>query len=99
MTDAQPSIDEADWIDTDAPAEGQLVQVRAQDGHGFYVLPFVVIFRDDEWWNARTPILRATARAIDARRRHAVDAERPIVLCDVDRAVDPPEGRAPPFEA
>jgi len=39
MTDAQPSIDEADWNDTDAPAEGQLVQVRAQDGHGFYVLP------------------------------------------------------------
>ena len=54
MTDAQPSIDEADWNDTDAPAKGQLVQVRAQDGHGFYVLPFVVIFRDDEWWNART---------------------------------------------
>jgi hypothetical protein len=53
MTDAQPSIDEAGWIDTDAPAEGQLVQVRAQDGHGFYVLPFVVIIRDDEWWNGR----------------------------------------------
>jgi hypothetical protein len=54
MTDAQPSIDEAGWNDTDAPAEGQLVQVRAKDGHGFYVLPFVVIFRDDKWWNART---------------------------------------------
>ncbi len=54
MTDAQPSIGEADWIDTEAPAKGQLVQVRAQDGHGFYVPPFVVIFRDDEWWNAPT---------------------------------------------
>ncbi len=30
MTDAQQSIDEADWNDTDAPAEGQLVQVRAR---------------------------------------------------------------------
>jgi hypothetical protein len=30
MTDDQPSITESDWIDTDAPAEGQLVQVRAR---------------------------------------------------------------------
>jgi hypothetical protein len=54
MSDDQPSITVSDWIDTDAPAEGQSVQVREQDGHGFCVLPFVVIFRDDEWWNART---------------------------------------------
>jgi hypothetical protein len=54
MTDDQPSIIEPNWIDSDAPAEGQLVQVRAQDRRGFYVLPFAVIFRDDEWWNART---------------------------------------------
>ena len=54
MTDAQPSIDEADWIDTDAPAEGQIVQVRAQDGHGFYLLPFAVGFRDDGWFNPET---------------------------------------------
>ncbi len=55
MTDDQPpSIAESEWIDTDAPAEGQIVQVRAQDGHGFYVLPFIIIFHDDEWWNART---------------------------------------------
>jgi hypothetical protein len=47
MTDAQSSINAAGWNDADAPAEGQLVQVRAQDGHGFYVLPFVVIFRED----------------------------------------------------
>jgi hypothetical protein len=55
MTDDQPSsIAESEWIDTDAPAEGQIVQVRAQDGSGFYVLPFIIIFHDDEWWNART---------------------------------------------
>ena len=54
MTDDQPSITESDWIDTDAPAEGQIVQVRAKDYRGFYVLPFAVIFHDDEWWNART---------------------------------------------
>ncbi len=54
MTDAQPSIDEADWIDSDAPAEGQLVQVRALDGRGFYVLPFAVEFRDDGWYNRET---------------------------------------------
>jgi len=55
MTDDQPpSIAESEWIDTDAPAEGQIVQVRAHDGRGFYVLPFIIIFHDDEWWNART---------------------------------------------
>jgi hypothetical protein len=54
MTDDQPSIDEAGWNETDAPAEGQIVQVRAQNGFGFYVLPFPVEFRDDEWWNAHT---------------------------------------------
>ena len=54
MTDAQPSIDEAGWNDTDAPAEGQLVQVRAQDGHGFYVLPFAVEYRDDGRFNPET---------------------------------------------
>jgi hypothetical protein len=54
MTDTQPSNDDAEWIDTDSPSEGQLVQVRAQDDHGFYVVPFVVIFRDDDWWNTQT---------------------------------------------
>jgi hypothetical protein len=54
MTETQPPIDEANWNDSEAPAEGQIVQVRAQDHRGFYVIPFVVIFRDDEWWNART---------------------------------------------
>jgi DUF1365 family protein len=54
MTDVQPSIVEADWNVTDAPAEGQLVQVRARDDRGFYVLPFVVILHDDEWRNAGT---------------------------------------------
>jgi hypothetical protein len=54
MTDGQPSYDEADWNDTDAPAEGQLVEVRAQDGRGFYVLPFAVEFRDDGWFNPET---------------------------------------------
>ena len=53
MTHAQPSIDEADW-NTDAPAEGQFLQVRAQDGHGFYALPFAVEFRDDKWFNPET---------------------------------------------
>ena len=54
MTDAQPSIDEAGWNDIDSPADGQLVQVRAEDGHGFYVLPFAVKFRDDGWFNPET---------------------------------------------
>jgi hypothetical protein len=55
MTDAQPSSDSG-WIDTDvrAPAEGQIVQVRAKNHYGFYIVPFPVMFRDDEWWNART---------------------------------------------
>jgi hypothetical protein len=25
-----------------------------QDTRGFYILPFPVEFRDDDWWNART---------------------------------------------
>ena len=54
MMHAQPSIDESNWNDIDAPAEGQLVQIHAQDGHGFYVLPFAVEFRDDKWFNSET---------------------------------------------
>jgi hypothetical protein len=54
MTDGQSSCDEADWNDTAAPAEGQLVEVRAQEGRGFYVLPFAVEFRDDGWFNPGT---------------------------------------------
>jgi hypothetical protein len=38
-----------------------------------------------------SPIVGAAAQAIDARRGHAVDRERPIVFCDIDRAVDPRE--------
>ncbi|MGC1862630.1 MAG: hypothetical protein WA733_16325 [Methylocystis sp.] len=53
MTDNQPSID-SNWIDTDAPAEGQIVQVRSKNHHGFYIVPFPVEFRDDEWWNVHT---------------------------------------------
>ena len=53
MRDAQP-FDEADWNDTDAPAEGQLVEVRAQDRQGCYTIPFPVEFRDDGWFNATT---------------------------------------------
>jgi hypothetical protein len=53
MTDDQPSID-SDWIDTDAPAEGQIVQVRSKNHHGFYIVPFPVEFRDGEWWNVLT---------------------------------------------
>ena len=55
MTDDQPSID-SDWIDTaaHAPVEGQIVQVRSKNHHGFYIVPFPVEFRDDEWWNMHT---------------------------------------------
>jgi hypothetical protein len=45
-----------------------------------------------------SPMVRAAAHAIDARRGHAVDHERPIILGDINRAVDPREGRATPFE-
>jgi hypothetical protein len=54
MTDEQQSIDESDWNDTDAPIEGQLVQVRSKNHRGFYTVPFPVEFRDDEWWNVQT---------------------------------------------
>jgi hypothetical protein len=54
MTNIQPHIREIAWIDTRAPVEGQIVLVRVQDTRGFYILPFPVEFRDDDWWNART---------------------------------------------
>ena len=54
MTNIQPDILEIAWIDTRAPVEGQIVHVRVRDTRGFYVLPFPVEFRDDDWWNART---------------------------------------------
>jgi hypothetical protein len=55
MTDEQP-LNDSDWIDTaaHAPVDGQIVQVRAKDYRGFYIIPFAVVFHDDELWNART---------------------------------------------
>jgi hypothetical protein len=55
MTDEQP-LNDSDWIDTaaHAPVEGQIVQVRSKNHHGFYIVPFPVEFRDDEWWNVDT---------------------------------------------
>jgi hypothetical protein len=43
--------------------------------------------------------VRAAAHAIDARSGQPVDLERPIILGDVKRAVDPRKGRASSFEA
>jgi hypothetical protein len=31
-----------------------MVQVRAQDHRGIYVIPFAVQFRDDGWFNSET---------------------------------------------
>jgi hypothetical protein len=54
MENDQPTIVEDEWIDTKAPAEGQKVYVRAQDLRGFYVIPFMVEFRNDGWFNPET---------------------------------------------
>jgi hypothetical protein len=54
MTGAQPAIADDEWIDTETPAEGLRVAVRAQDHRGLYVLPFPVEFRDDSWFNPQT---------------------------------------------
>jgi hypothetical protein len=37
-----------------APDDGVVVDVCAEDRHGVYMLPFPVVFRDDDWWNAQT---------------------------------------------
>lgn len=37
-----------------APDEGEIVYVLAQDNRGQYEIPFLVIFRDDSWRNFRT---------------------------------------------
>jgi hypothetical protein len=44
----------------------------------------------------KPPATLTTMHAIDARRRQSVNHERPIILGDVDRAVDPRERRASP---
>ncbi len=43
-------------------------------------------------------VVRTAAHAIDARRRHAVNDERPIFLYGLNRAIEPREGRSTPFE-
>ncbi len=48
---------------------------------------------------AKPPAGAGWSRRHVPRRRQAADHERPIILGDVDRAVDPRERRAPPFEA
>ena len=45
------------------------------------------------------PIVRTAAHLSSARSGQPVDSERPIILGDVNRAIDPRECRAPPFEA
>jgi hypothetical protein len=37
-----------------APEEGAVVYVLAEDNRGRYMIPFPVVFRDDRWWNAQT---------------------------------------------
>ncbi len=59
--------------------------------------------RDASGANLHSPkpssIVRTAAHAIDAGRGQPVDHERPIILGDINRAVDPREGRPTPFEA
>ena len=43
---------ETEWNSTTAPEEG--AYVLAMDNLGQYVIPFPVVFRDDNWWNAHT---------------------------------------------
>jgi hypothetical protein len=45
---------ETEWNSTTTPEEGATVYVLAADNRGQYVIPFLVVFRDDSWWNART---------------------------------------------
>jgi hypothetical protein len=45
---------ETEWNSTTAPEEGAIVYVLAVDDWGQYVIPFPVVFRDDNWLNART---------------------------------------------
>jgi hypothetical protein len=47
----KPSIADSDWIDKEPPAEGQIVQVRAEDNRGYYIISFAVEFRDDHCAN------------------------------------------------
>jgi hypothetical protein len=45
---------EPEWNSTMAPEEGAIVYVLAADNIGQYEIPFLITFRDDSWWNART---------------------------------------------
>jgi hypothetical protein len=42
------------WNRSDAPQEGALVRVLAEDDYGEYAIPFVVVFKNDSWFNGRT---------------------------------------------
>ena len=54
MTDAHPqSTKPTRTTPIRLPKDGYSKSAR-KTVTAFYVLPFVVIFRDDEWWNART---------------------------------------------
>ena len=44
----------SEWNSTTPPNEHSVVYVLAEDDHGPYELPFLVVFRDDCWWNAHT---------------------------------------------
>jgi hypothetical protein len=45
---------ETEWNSTTAPEEGAVIYVLARDNVGQYVIPFPVVFRDDNWWNPHT---------------------------------------------
>jgi hypothetical protein len=42
------------WNNVEAPEVCAIVRVIVSDDRGEYVLPFAVVFRDDDWFNAST---------------------------------------------
>ena len=42
------------WNSETLPENDAIVHVLAADKRGHYELPFLVVFKDDRWWNART---------------------------------------------
>jgi hypothetical protein len=44
----------AAWNNTEAPQDRAIVHVLASDDRGSYVIPFPVVFRDDNWFNLYT---------------------------------------------
>ncbi len=44
---------QTEWNSTTTPEDGEIVYLLASDKRGRYLIPFLVVFQVDSWWNIR----------------------------------------------